>query len=159
MTRRLALAATLHDPTGALRADSRRALPLLRARYAHIAVCTSPPTATSIVTELKAAGIYAGTPPANRRGPLYRLCVRRALVSNVDAIHYLDFDRVLHWFWSDPREYDRVLARAVRGADLLLGRTPKAHRSHQRPLYATETIVNRLFAAQLGWRRPIDFFV
>jgi hypothetical protein len=159
MKRRLALAATLHDATGALRADIRRALPLLRARYAHIAVSTSPPTAAAIKRQLEAAGIHAGTPAANRRGPLYRLCLRKALLPTIDAVHYLDFDRALHWCWSDPGEYDQVLRRARRGTDLLIGRTPKAHRTHHRPLYATEAVVNRLFAERLRWRIPVDFFV
>ena len=159
MNRRLALAATLHDPPGALRGDIRRAIPLLRARYHHVAVTTSPATAAAVVELLCAADMYAGTALGNRRGALYRLSLRRAIRQDIDAVHYLDFDRALHWFWSDPREYDRVLRRGGRGIDLLLGRTRKAHRTHHRPLHATETIVNRLFAERLGWSSPVDFFV
>lgn len=159
MKRRLALAATLHDATGALFRDLKRAVPVLRARYDHIAVATSPPTAASIVDLLRAHDMYAGTPPANRRGPLYRLSLRRAAVRTVDAVHYLDFDRVLHWLWVDLREYDRVLTTARRGTDLLIGRTRAAHQSHQRPLYATERVVNRIFAERMGWTTPVDFFV
>src|SRR4029450_2317847 len=59
----VALAATLHDATGALVHDVRRWLPWLQARYAAVAVATSPPTSRRIVGLLSEAGAYVGTPP------------------------------------------------------------------------------------------------
>lgn len=155
----IALAATLHDPPGALRRDLQRAIPLLQARFAHVAVSVSPATSPQITALLRDAGMDAGTPPGNFRGPLYRLCVRRALVRGIERVHYLDLDRALHWLWAAPAEWDRVLRRSLRVSGLLIGRTRKAHQSHQRPLFATETIVNRLFCERLGWPGPVDFFV
>jgi len=85
--------------------------------------------------------------------------VRRALAAGTRRVHYLDFDRTLHWLRRAPRE----LASAVRASEgcpvLLLGRTQKAHHSHQRPLHATETIVNRLLVERLGLRGRVDFLV
>jgi hypothetical protein len=155
----VALAATLHDATGALTPDVRRWLPWLQARYASVAVTTSPPTSPGIVSLLRDAGAHGGTPAANARGALYRLSVRRALASGASRVHYLDFDRALHWAATMPRELPRVL-RAARGVPtLLVGRTPRAHLSHHRPLHATEGVVNRLLAVRLGIPGRVDFLV
>ena len=155
----IALAATLHDPPGALGEALERALPRLAATYGQVAVATSPPTSARIVAALRAAGMHAGTPGPNLRGPLYRLSLRRALATGAANVHYLDFDRALHWLARGPRELRAVLRLAPRHAVLLLGRTAKAHRSHHLPLYATEVLVNRLIANRLGLRRPLDVLV
>jgi hypothetical protein len=155
----VALAATLHDPPGALAEPLTRALPRLAALYASVAVATSPPTSARIVRSLANAGMWAGTVPSNRRGPLYRLSVRRALVSGAARVHYCDLDRVLHWLVRAPRELVAVLRLAGRHRALVLGRTAKAHRSHHVPLWATETLVNRLLAERGGLVRPIDLLV
>src|SRR5262245_38074167 len=155
----VALAATFHDATGALANDLRRLLPRLQGRYAAVAVATSPPTAPRIVTLLRDAGVHAGSPLANMRGPLYRLSVRRALASGADRVHYLDFDRALHWIETAPREFGRVVRAGCRTSALLVGRTPRAHLSHHRPLHATEGVVNRLLATRLGLTGRVDFLV
>jgi hypothetical protein len=147
--RGIALAATLHDPPGALRGDIERWLPQLAARYAPIAIACSPPTAARVRALLAAHGADAGAPPNNTRGPLYRLALRRAL----------DGDRALHWVARRPAELDRVLARARRGSALLLGRTPRAYASHHQALVDTEAVAAAGFAAGLGLRGRVDFLV
>jgi hypothetical protein len=155
----VALAATLHDATGALAPDVRRWLPWLQSRYAAVAVATSPPTSPRLVDLLRAAGAHAGTPPANTRGPLYRMSVRRALAAGAARVHYLDFDRALHWVETMPRELERTLRLACRAPALLVGRTRRAHLSHHRPLHATEGVANRLMAERLGMVGRVDFLV
>jgi len=154
----IALAATLHDPTGALLADIRHGLPALARLYRRVAVTTSPPTAARVRRLLEDAGVHAGTPASNVRGPLYRMALRGALASDAARVHYLDFDRALHWL-PYARELASVLRRASRHDVLLVGRTPKAHRSHHRPLYATEEVVGRLLADRLGLAGRVDFLV
>lgn len=157
--RDVALAATLHDPPGALSGVVRRALPGLAALYRAVAVATSPTTATPMKRLLAAAGVHAGTPSANLRGPLYRLALRRALASGAASVHYVDFDRAVHWLARAPRELAAALRLAPRHPVLVLGRTPKAHRSHHLPLYATEVLVSRLFGVQLGLTGRVDLLV
>jgi len=156
---RIALAATLHDATGVLVHDVRRLLPRLQAIFANVAVATSPPTAARVVKVLRDAGVHAGSPPANLRGPLYRLSLRQALASDAERVHYLDFDRALHWVDRTPRELRSVMRASSRTPALLVGRTIRAHLSHHRPLHATEGVVNRLLAAQLGLAGRVDFLV
>jgi len=155
----VALAATLHDPPGVLAEALERALPRLAALYRGVAVATSPPTARRIGRILDAAGMHAGTTAANLRGPLYRLSIRAALASGASRIHYLDLDRALHWLAGAPREMRAVLRLGRRHRVLVLGRTPKAHRSHHTPLWSTETLVNRLIAERVRAGRPVDLLV
>jgi hypothetical protein len=155
----IALAATLHDPPGALAEVIGRALPKLQELYRTVAVATSPPTARRVKKLLTAGEAHAGSPLANVRGPLYRLALRRALHGGADLIHYLDFDRALHWIREAPRELRAVLRVARRTDLLLLGRTPGAHRSHHLPLYATEVLANRLVAERLRVRGRLDVLV
>jgi hypothetical protein len=156
----IALAATLHDQTGALEGDVRRHLDVLAALYpGGVAVATSPPTAPALAALLAAAGVHAGSPPANQRGPLYRLALRRALHGPATRVHYLDFDRALHWVGTRRAELAGVLRLAEDHDALLVGRSERAHRSHHRPLYATETIANRVMADRLGWPGRVDLLV
>jgi hypothetical protein len=155
----VALAATVHDTSGALAPLIRRRLPALRRLYAALAVTASPPTAPAVCAALAAGGAFAGTPRADARGPLYRLALRRALASGAGRVHYLDFDRALHWLETAPAELATVLRLAAAHPALVVGRTVAAHRSHQRALFATERAVNAAFAARLGVARRIDFLV
>lgn len=157
--RGLALAATLHDPPGALCADAERWLPALARRYGRIAVACSPPTSARMRAILAAHGADAGTPPSNTRGPLYRLALRRALAADVARVHYLDFDRALHWVARRPDELAAVLTRARRHPALLVGRTVRAHASHHAALVATEAAAAVHFAARLGLPGRVDFLV
>jgi hypothetical protein len=155
----IALAATFHDPPGALADAIAEGLPRLVALYRGVAVATSPPTAPRLAKMLAARGVHAGTTRTNLRGPLYRLSLRGALATGAARVHYLDLDRALHWAARGPRELRAVLRLAPRHQVLLLGRTPKAHRSHHLPLYATEALVNRLMTTRLGLARPLDLLV
>jgi len=155
----IALAATLHDPPGALRADVARWLPRLARLYARVQVACSPPTDRRVREILAAHGADAGTPPANTRGPLYRLALRRALAGDVTRVHYLDFDRALHWIARRPAELANVLKRARRYDAVLIGRTPRAHASHHEALVATEAVAAETFAARLGLGGRVDFLV
>jgi hypothetical protein len=74
-------------------------------------------------------------------------------------VHYLDFDRALHWIARRPAELDAFLARARRHSALLVGRTPRAHASHHRALVETEAAVAAAFAIRLGLRGRCDFLV
>lgn len=155
----IALAATLHDPPGALRDDIAAWLPKLRECYATIAVACSPPTDPRVRALLAAHGADAGSPPSNTRGPLYRLALRRALAGRVPRVHYLDFDRALHWVARRPDELAAMLACARRHPVLLVGRNARAHASHHRALVETEAVVAGHFAERLGLRGRVDFLV
>ena len=104
-------------------------------------------------------GVHAGTPRANERGPLYRRSLESAIGTGAQRVHYLDFDRALHYAGTLRAEYAALLRLATRHDVLLVGRTERAHRSHQRPLHATEVIANRVMSDRLGWTGRVDFLV
>lgn len=155
----VALAATLHDPPGALLEEVVARLPRLRTLYRAVAVAVSPVTAPAVRDVLAAAGALAPTPAANLRGPLYRSALRHAAASGAARVHYVDFDRALRWIRRAPGELAAVLRAARRHPVLLVGRTHAAHRSHHLPLYATETVANRLMAGRLGLAGRVDLLV
>lgn len=155
----VALAATLHDPPGALRADVERWLPRLQALYATVSVAVSPPTDPDLRALLASHGVDAGTATSDTRGPLYRLSLRHALAGGAARVHYLDFDRALHWVARKPDELAAFLRRASRHPALLLGRTPRAHASHHEALVVTETEANAAFARKLALSGRVDFLV
>jgi hypothetical protein len=157
--RDVALAATLHDPPGALLRDIARFLPRLQRLYGPVAVATSPPTDERVRALLAEHGADAGSPPSNTRGPLYRRSLRTALASGAGRVHYLDFDRALHWMARRPAELAAVLGMARRRPALLIGRTPRAHASHHEALVVTEAEAAERFAARLGLRGRVDFLV
>jgi hypothetical protein len=74
-------------------------------------------------------------------------------------VHYLDLDRALHWLVRGRRELAAALRLAPRHPVLVIGRTHTAHRHHHLPLYATETLVNRLIGARLGIAGRLDLLV
>ena len=137
----------------------RRHVAVLRRLYAAVAVTTSPPTHPSVNALLAELGVYAGTPQTNTRGPLYRLAMRRALATGAARVHYLDFDRALHWIATRPRELAAILRLAERQDTLVVGRTVAAHRTHHRPLLETERTLNARFASRLRLRGRVDFLV
>lgn len=155
----VALAATIHDPEGLLVDEIRRRMPVLRRLYRSIHVTSSPPTAARVRRLLATYDADAGGPRTNARGPLYRLALRRALGAGAARVHYLDFDRALHWAARRPAELAALLARARRHRALVVGRTPRAHASHHAALVATEARAERAFAARLGLRGRVDFLV
>lgn len=157
--RDIALAATLHDPPGALLGDIARALPKLQRLYGRIAVATSPPTDARVCALLAEHDADAGSPPSNTRGPLYRLALRNALVGGAARVHYLDFDRALHWVARRPAELAALLARSRRRPALLIGRTLRAHASHHEALVVTEAEAGARFASRLGLPGRVDFLV
>ncbi len=155
----IALAATLHDPEGALLGEIARRLPALVRLYAHVRVASSPPTDRRVRALLAAYGVDAGSFRINARGPLYRSALRAAHATDVACVHYLDFDRALHWVARRPRELAALLVTARRHPLLVIGRTPRAHASHHAALVETEHDAERRFAARLGLGGRVDFLV
>ncbi|HZP40430.1 MAG TPA: hypothetical protein VFD84_02845 [Candidatus Binatia bacterium] len=155
----VALAATLHDPQGALRGEIEWALPRLAALYRGVAVAASPTTSPRLRALLAEAGVAAPADGGDLRGPLYRRAIRAALAHDAGHVHYLDLDRALHWQRRAPREHAAVVRVARRFPVLVVGRTPAAHRAHHLPLFATEALVNRLMTARLGIAGRVDFLV
>jgi len=116
----VALAATLHDPTGALRREI--------AWGCRACVRSTPPSPWRRARPRRRAWSNA---PRGRR--LRRDASREyawpalpdvdpgALRARPDAVHYLDFDRVLHWLRVAPREHRAIVRLSRKHRALLVG--------------------------------------
>ncbi|HEX5505229.1 MAG TPA: hypothetical protein VFW96_21610 [Thermomicrobiales bacterium] len=158
MSAPVALAATLHDPGGALLPLLRPALPDLARRYAGLAILATDDTAPALLDLLRAAGAAVESRPADYAAVGRRRldAVRRAagLAPEVAAVHLCDFDRLLHWWHAYPDELADVVAHAARVDLLILGRTARAWATHPAVQVETEHLANR--AASLLYGAEVD---
>ena len=158
----IALAATLHDPPGALLADVARWLPRCAALRARSRSRAARRPSSRVRALLAAHGVDAGCPASNTRGPLYRLALRRALAGGAARVHYLDFDRALHWIARRPRRA-RGLARP-RATPVIRRCSSAGRRARTRAITrrssTTESRRRRRASRRgLGLRGRVDFLV
>ena len=65
----------------------------------------------------------------------------------IEAVHYCDFDRLVHWHVNYPDELQQILAQIQQTAGYLaLGRTPRAFETHPVVQREPEYMTNRLFS-------------
>jgi hypothetical protein len=153
------LAATHHDPDGAMLAQTRRVLPRLRELYAAIVVLATPATEPRTIELLREHGAQVVHDSSADHGAetlgLKRLeLLRLAAAPDVAHIHLCDLDRALHWAEQYPDELRTIIASIPRHDLLILGRTPRAFATHARVQRDTEAIVNHVFGLAFG--QPLD---
>lgn len=153
------LAVTHHDPHGAMLAQTRRVLPLLRELYAAIVVLISATTEERTVELLRDSGVQVVRDDAEQQGGavlgLKRLALLRLAVEQpVEHVHLCDWDRALHWAELYPDELRTIIGAIPRHDLLVLGRTPRAFATHPRVQRDTEAIVNHVFGLAFG--QPLD---
>ena len=154
------LAATYHDPHGAMVAQAQRVMPVLHELYEAIAVLTTSNTSAQAISSLRALGVeidvqqpYEGDGIATL-GLVRRDSLDMALRWGASAIHLCDWDRILHWAEFYPDEL-REVVEAIPNYDLLiLGRTARAWASHPQVQRDTERLINHVFG--LAWGQPLD---
>ena len=150
----IALAATW-NPRGEL----PRALRLfsdLEALYAGVFIVV-PPGASSDVSALGNHPAIHIIADADWYGGRY-YAVQNALASgnSADAIHYCDFDRLLHWLECYPDELRHTVQRMTQTDCLITGRTEHAWATHPRCMIETEALFNMTFSRLLN-APDIDF--
>ena len=154
--RSVVLAATHHDPDGALYEQVRRTLPLLDELFCGLALQVTHTTQERSLELLNGAGALThqeSTAPddAHRQlGRARRAAVRLALRSDAPSILFGDFDRMMHWVERYPDELAQIVARIAEHDLTILGRTERAFNSHPRVQRDTEAIVNYVYTAISG---------
>lgn len=154
------LSAGLYDPKGGLAWMLEKGMPIVMDVFDAVLVTAVPPTDRALIEALKEYGCDVGQCRPLGGGYTLHEAVRRGhkLAGRAPTL-YMDMDRVLHWALTRPEEMARVVKRAER-CDWFVGeRTPRAHRSHQRALYETETIANEFVSLALGERKTHDYCV
>ncbi len=142
----IALAAAW-SPRGELSRAERMA-DALRELYTGAWIAVPPNTDSDTLSRLAALpGVHVFTDcwPSGRLES-----VRRALHGRADAVHYADFDRLLHWLECYPDELRCTLDRIAQVDCLVLGRTARAWSTHPRCMIETEALFNMTFSHLLG---------
>ena len=155
---RPALAATLHDPDGRMVSPAREAMAPLRHLYETAHITATPQTDPALLAVLQEAGAAVTTDSDWRIGAGRRRAVLNAVAAGATAVHYCDFDRLLHWQRVAPDELVGIvgrLASARRFDYLILGRTAAAFATHPRVQRETETVTNHAFSAWFGRRGDV----
>jgi hypothetical protein len=154
------LAATYHDPHGAMLAQAQRVVSVLHELYDAVVVLVTPTTSRQAIDQLRVLGVeidvqqpYEGDGIATL-GLVRRDSLDMALRWGASAIHLCDWDRILHWAEFHPDEL-REVVEAIPNYDLLiLGRTERAFASHPQVQRDTEKLINHVFG--LAWGQSLD---
>lgn len=151
----VALAATLHDPEGALLPLLRPALPDLTRRYTGLAILATTDTSLAMAELLTDAGATVRRAPADYASVGQRRLQAVQLAATLaPSIHLCDFDRLLHWWRHYPDELAEVVAQIATVDLLVLARTARAWATHPANQIETEQLANR--AVSLVYGEPVD---
>jgi hypothetical protein len=154
--KRVALAATHHDPDGRLYAQTARMLTLLTSLFDVIAIQATHATQERTIALLMSAGVRVRCETKERLmgldvlGRARRAAVDLALEQGAPAMLFCDFDRALHWAEYYPDELAQVAARLAEHDFTVLGRTARAFATHPRIQRDTESVVNHVYATVSG---------
>jgi len=149
------LAATHHDPTDSMLAQSQRVLPLLHQLYSAVVVLVTPNTSLHTMDRLRASNVRVVREALGRQGLAAMGLVRQetlrlASQTELPFVHLCDWDRLIHWAEHYPDELRDVVDAIPRHDLLILGRTPRAFATHPRVQRDTETLVNHTFGLAFG---------
>lgn len=151
----VALAATVHQPTDRLVPLCQVHVPALVASYAAVSAYCSAQTHPTIISILEQHGVRVtrgSGPPSgiDGIGMVRRETIRAGLQTGLPYLQMGDFDRILHWMGSFPRELELVIAELPRYDFLVLGRTERAWATHPAYQAQTEPLFNRVFCQVSG---------
>jgi len=82
------------------------------------------------------------------------LALKKARDADPHHIHYADFDRLLRWVETQPKEWQQIVGVIPKVDCLILGRSEAAYRTHPQALVRTERISNLVISELIG--RPMD---
>lgn len=151
----ICFATLLYDPKGRMHLQLQRQADFLFECFDSVAAYSSHRTFAPSKALLQQQGALVKDRPdeisgVNMLGRLRRDSVDLALKTNCEHIFYCDGDRMLHWLEHYPDELLAVI-NAIQQSDFtVLGRTPRAFRSHPAPLQETENIITYLFTKVSG---------
>lgn len=129
-------------------------LAVLNDVYAHIAISLPPDADREIVRALEALGVCIPVTQDWSHGR--HAALQKALESSADFVHYVDFDRLLHWVETRPNEWREIVAKIPTTDCLIVGRTERAYQTHPQALVQTEAISNAVVSHLLGRKMDVS---
>jgi hypothetical protein len=151
---RVTLVSTIHDSAGWSITPLKESASLLDDLYERCIVVATKGTNQAVIDALEVYGWTLASPRSNM-GVEYisdsRLRVIRAGVEmGADHVHLVDTDRVLHWAAYYPDELREIVCKIPDLDFTIIGRTPRALKTHPRNQIETEAIANRVFSLIYG---------
>lgn len=132
----------------------KKDLSLLKEAYASSAISLPPDVDREIVRALESSRVCVVVTQDWSHGR--HAALRKALESNADFVHYVDFDRLLHWAETRPHELREIVARIPTTDCLVVGRTEHAYRTHPQALVQTEAISNAVVSHLLSRKMDVS---
>ena len=149
------LASTLHDPENRLSQFIRESHQALKHLFKSTIVVTTPNTHSNTLSLLGALDfeVYRGGETVLST---YRTALKLSITANPEHILYCDFDRILHWAKTYPNELKNTSNAYLDHDFLLIGRTPRAFKTHAETQTMTEDIANQIASKILGFKETRD---
>jgi len=149
------LCATYHDPEFRLSNLIKSALPKLKELFVKGIICLTPYTPDEVHNFLTKNGFIAQVESDDRQIAIYKTALRITL-ENIDnpssqRIFHIDFDRLVHWINTYPKELTNILQNNINVEYLHIGRTTRAFSTHPKTQRETEIIVNEFGSKILGF--------
>jgi hypothetical protein len=145
---------TLHDSSGWSIVPLREMALLFSELYNQCVVVATKGTSPLVIDTLKSLGWVLATPRSmvgieHITDSRLRVVVA-GLDGDVDYVHLVDMDRVLHWAAHYPDELREVVGRIPDLDFTIIGRTRRAFQTHPSNQVETEAIANRVFSLIYG---------
>ncbi|HUE75698.1 MAG TPA: hypothetical protein VMP10_02630, partial [Chloroflexota bacterium] len=128
---------------------ARDMMPKIGLLYNSVSATASPSTDARLVELVGKFGACQVESRGGEIGSSRRHALALASQDNV-AIHYCDFDRLLHWMQTAPAELASLLLQSGRADYTMIGRTPEAFATHPEYQRRTEELTNRVFSLWYG---------
>lgn len=153
MQKSLALASAWF-PRGEL-SRFEKLFPAFEKVYRYISISLPPETEERLITGLRGIsdGINVVITPDWSWGRY--AAMQKALESPATHMHYADFDRLLRWVETRPKEWRQTTEVILHKNCLIMGRTEAAYRTHPQAMLRTEAISNLVTSDLLG--KEMDF--
>jgi hypothetical protein len=146
--------ATAWRPRGEM-ARFQRLLPTLQEVYPTISISLPPDAPRELSLSLHALpGLFIVQTEDWSWGR--HLSLSSALESEMEHIHYTDFDRLLRWVETRPDEWRAVVEKLKQADCLIIGRTPEAYDTHPQALIRTEAISNSVTSFLVGKQMDVS---
>ncbi len=155
----LILVSTFHDPNFILKGHLLKALPVIKQMFPSRIVCLTPSTDKKVGVFLENMGFSIVYSPSMKQVDTYKTAFETSLKiseSGREKIFYSDFDRLIHWINTYPKELSEVLKTYNDFDYVHIGRTKKAFQTHPESQQYTEIIVNEIGSRILGFIQTRD---
>lgn len=147
----------LHDPKAGLKWISDKHVPTLLELFDAVIITASPLTDQNYLDALEFQGCQVFRRKQNIIIQSYLNAIKHGRDTGAETILYCDFDRVMHWVRTYPKELSCV-AKHIKKTGYLIGeRGPREYQTHHDALYYTEQLPNAIISAHMGDKKQHDY--